>query len=143
LPPTYLATTLPDLLVKTYDALKVLNEMLWSFDALGVLFLGNLAWVDCLELDVSPLYIKSMVRARVRLPRVNSPNFALGITGRVQNVTLVILRHGSLALNKVGQFLRRGIKFDIASLLEANAILNTRASPIIKHTTSKLKIFIF
>jgi hypothetical protein len=36
LPPTYLATTLPDLLVKTYDASKVLNEMLWSFDALGV-----------------------------------------------------------------------------------------------------------
>jgi hypothetical protein len=28
LPPTYLATTLPDLLVSTYDASKVLNEML-------------------------------------------------------------------------------------------------------------------
>jgi hypothetical protein len=42
-----------------------------------------------------------MIRARVRLPRMNSPNFALGITGRVQNVTLVILRHGSLALNKI------------------------------------------
>ena len=28
LPPTYLATTLPDLLVKTYEASKVLNEML-------------------------------------------------------------------------------------------------------------------
>jgi hypothetical protein len=27
LPPTYLAITLPDLLVKTYDASKVLNEM--------------------------------------------------------------------------------------------------------------------
>jgi hypothetical protein len=63
---------------------------------------------------------------------MNSPNFALRITGRVQNVTLVILKHGSLALNKVGQFLRRGIKFDIAFLLEANAILNARASPIIK-----------
>jgi hypothetical protein len=36
LPPIYLATTLPDLLVKTYDASKVLNEMLCSFDALGV-----------------------------------------------------------------------------------------------------------
>jgi hypothetical protein len=44
---------------------------------------------------------ESMIRARVRLPRMNSPNFALGITGRVQNVTLVILRHGSLALNKM------------------------------------------
>jgi hypothetical protein len=28
LPPTYLATTLPDLLVRTNDASKVLNEML-------------------------------------------------------------------------------------------------------------------
>jgi hypothetical protein len=36
LAPTYLATTLPDLLVKTYEALKVLNEMLGSFDAIGV-----------------------------------------------------------------------------------------------------------
>jgi hypothetical protein len=42
-----------------------------------------------------------MIRARVRLPRMNSPNLMLGITDRVQNVTLVILRHGSLALNKV------------------------------------------
>jgi hypothetical protein len=84
-----------------------------------------------------------MIRARVRLPRMNFPNFVLGITDRVQNVTLVILRHGSLALNKVGQFLRRGIEFEIASLLEANAILNARASPIIKHTMSKFKLFIF
>jgi hypothetical protein len=84
-----------------------------------------------------------MVRARVRLPRMNSPNFVLGITDRVQNVTLVILRHGSLALNKVGQFLRRGIKFDIASLLEANAILNARASPTIEHASSKFKFLIF
>jgi hypothetical protein len=59
LPPTYLATTLPDLLVKTYDASKVLNEMLELFDAIGVFLLGNFARVDCLELDVSPLYIKA------------------------------------------------------------------------------------
>ena len=59
LPPTYLATTLPDLLVKTYDASKVLNEMLCSFDAIGVFFLGNLAWVYCLELDASFLYINA------------------------------------------------------------------------------------
>jgi hypothetical protein len=59
LPPTYLATTLPDLLVKTYDASKVLNEILGSFDAIGVFFLGNLARVDCLELDASLLYIKA------------------------------------------------------------------------------------
>jgi hypothetical protein len=59
LPPTYLATILPNLLVKTYDASKVLNEILESFDAIGVFFLGNLARVDCLELDVSPLYIKA------------------------------------------------------------------------------------
>jgi hypothetical protein len=74
---------------------------------------------------------------------MNSPNFALGITGRVQNVTLVILRHGSLALYKVRQSLRRGIKFDIVSLLEANAILDARASPTIEHASSKFKIFIF
>jgi hypothetical protein len=42
LPPTYLATTLPDLLVKTYNTSKVLNEMLGSFDVAGVFFLGNL-----------------------------------------------------------------------------------------------------
>jgi hypothetical protein len=42
LPPTYLATTLPDLLVKTYEASKVLNETLGSFDAIGDLFLDNL-----------------------------------------------------------------------------------------------------
>jgi hypothetical protein len=40
LPPTYLATTLPDLLVSIKDASKVLNEMQCSFDALvlGVFF---------------------------------------------------------------------------------------------------------
>jgi hypothetical protein len=70
-----------------------------------------------------------MIRARVRLPRMNSPNFVLGITGRVQNVTLVILRHGSFALNKVRQSFRRGIKLDIVSLLEANAILNAIVMP--------------
>jgi hypothetical protein len=42
LDPTYLATTLPDLLVNTYDASKVLNEIISSFDAIGV-FLSNLA----------------------------------------------------------------------------------------------------
>jgi hypothetical protein len=74
---------------------------------------------------------------------MNSPNFALGITGRVQNVTLVILRHGSLAFNKVRQSFRRGIKFDIVPLLEANAILDARAFPTIEHASSKFKIFIF
>jgi hypothetical protein len=42
LPPTYLTTTLPDLLVSTKDASKVLNEMLCSFDALVIFFLGIL-----------------------------------------------------------------------------------------------------
>jgi hypothetical protein len=59
LPPTYLATILPNLLVKTYDASKVLNEMLGSSDAIGVFFLGNLTWVDCLVLEASFLYIKA------------------------------------------------------------------------------------
>jgi hypothetical protein len=42
LPPTYLAIILPDLLVKTYEASKVLNETLCSFYAAGVFFLGIL-----------------------------------------------------------------------------------------------------
>jgi hypothetical protein len=54
-----LATTLPDLLVSTYEALKVLNETLGSFDAIGGLFLGILTWVECLELEASLLYIKA------------------------------------------------------------------------------------
>jgi hypothetical protein len=54
-----MATTLPDLLVSTYEASKVLNETLGSFDATRDFYLGNLTWVDCLELDVSLLYIKA------------------------------------------------------------------------------------
>jgi hypothetical protein len=42
LAPTYLANTLPDLLVKTYEASKVLNETIDSFDVVGDFFLGNL-----------------------------------------------------------------------------------------------------
>jgi hypothetical protein len=38
-----LTTILPDLLVKTYDASKVLNEIMGSFDAVGGFLLGNLA----------------------------------------------------------------------------------------------------
>jgi hypothetical protein len=53
LAPTYLATTLPDLLVSTYDASKVLNEMLGSFDAIGDFFIGILTWVERLELEAS------------------------------------------------------------------------------------------
>jgi hypothetical protein len=53
LPPTYLATTLPDLLVKTYDASKVLNKTLGSFDAIRVFFLGILTCVERLELEAS------------------------------------------------------------------------------------------
>jgi hypothetical protein len=59
LPPTYLATTLSDLLVKIYDASKVLNEILCSFDAAGIFFLGILTCVVCLELEASFLYIKA------------------------------------------------------------------------------------
>jgi hypothetical protein len=44
LPPTYLVTILLDLLVKTYDASKVLNETLCSFDAAGIFFLGHLVF---------------------------------------------------------------------------------------------------
>jgi hypothetical protein len=40
--PNIFGTTLPDLLVSTYEASKVLNEMVCSFDALGVFFLGIL-----------------------------------------------------------------------------------------------------
>jgi hypothetical protein len=73
---------------------------------------------------------------------MNSPNLILRITSRIQNITLVILRHGSLALNKIRHSFR-GIELVIASLLEANAILNARASPTIEHASSKFKFFIF
>jgi hypothetical protein len=35
------------------------SETLGSFDATGDFFLGILTWVECLELDVSFLYIKA------------------------------------------------------------------------------------
>jgi hypothetical protein len=73
---------------------------------------------------------------------MNLPNFVFGIVCRVQNIAFIILNHGSLAIDKIRQSFR-GIKLDIALLLETNAILNARASPIIKHTTSKFKFFIF
>jgi hypothetical protein len=47
------------LLVKTYEASKDLNETLGSFDAIGDFFLGNLTWVDCLEVEASFIYIKA------------------------------------------------------------------------------------
>jgi hypothetical protein len=59
LPPTYLATILPDLLVSTYDASKVLNETLCSFNAVGIFFLGILTCVVCLELEALFLYINA------------------------------------------------------------------------------------
>jgi hypothetical protein len=83
-----------------------------------------------------------MVKNRMRLPSMNSPNLVLRITSRIKNVTLIILSHGRFALNKVRQFLR-GINFDIASLLETNDILNARASPTIEHAPSKFKFSIF
>jgi hypothetical protein len=73
---------------------------------------------------------------------MNLPNLMFGIVCRIYNVTLTILNHGSFALYKVRQFFR-GIKLGIAPLLETNVILNARASPIIKHTTSKFKFVIF
>jgi hypothetical protein len=77
----------------------------------------------------------------MRFLSMNSPNFVLRIISRILNVTLIILNYGSFALNKVRQFLR-GIKLDIASLLETNTILNARASPIIEHASSKFNFFI-
>jgi hypothetical protein len=56
-------------------------------------------------------------------------------------VTLIVMNHGCLALYKIRQSFR-GIKFDIASLLETNAILDARMSSIIEHASSKLKFFI-
>ena len=60
LPPTYLATTLPDLLVKTYEASKVLNEILGSFDAIPYLtsimdlyFRKIISWVLSETLEAS------------------------------------------------------------------------------------------
>jgi hypothetical protein len=73
---------------------------------------------------------------------MNLPNFVLRIISRIYNVAFIILNYGSLTLNKIRQFFR-DIKLDIASLLETNAILNAMTSPIIEHTTSKFKFFIF
>jgi hypothetical protein len=42
LAPIYLVTNLPDLLVRTKDASKVLNEILGSFDASTIFFFGIL-----------------------------------------------------------------------------------------------------
>jgi hypothetical protein len=60
-------------------------------------------------------------------------------------VVFSILQNGCLALNKVGNIVCMGIEFDVvlAPKLEASVILNARASPIVKHTTSKFKFFIF
>ena len=44
-----------------------------------------------------------MVRNIMSLLCMNSPNLILRITSRIKNIALVILRHGSLALNKVRQ----------------------------------------
>jgi hypothetical protein len=80
----------------------------------------------------------------MRFPSMNLPNLMFGIVCRIQNVTLSILNHGSLTLNKNRQSFR-GIKLVIGlvPMLEPNDILNPRASPIIKHATSKFKFFIF
>jgi hypothetical protein len=64
-----------------------------------------------------------------------------GIICRIKNVTLIILNHGSFVFYKIRQSFG-GIKLDIASLLETNAILNARASPTIEHASSKFKFFI-
>jgi hypothetical protein len=85
---------------------------------------------------------KSMVRNIMRFSSMNSPNLVLRIISRIYNIALIILNHGSFALDKIRQSFR-GIKLDIASLLETNAILNARASPIIEHTSSEFKLFIF
>jgi hypothetical protein len=76
LPPTYLATTLPDLLVKTYDASKVLNEMLESFDAIGVFLLGNLARVDVAELP-ELFQLKCLSPALEARPHLNGNNSSI------------------------------------------------------------------
>jgi hypothetical protein len=65
LPPTYLATILPDLLVKTYDVSKVLNDTLWSVDAAGIFFLGILTCVVCDE-DITSIHTMNgpIIRSR-------------------------------------------------------------------------------
>jgi hypothetical protein len=86
-----------------------------------------------------------MMRNNMRFLSINSPNFVLRIVLRIKNVILSILNHGSLAHYKVRKPFLGGIKLDVtlAPLLEANAILKARVSPIIKHASSKFKIFIF
>jgi hypothetical protein len=50
----------------------------------------------------------------MRFPSMNSPNFVLMIVFRIQNITLSILNHGSLALYKVRKPVLGGIKLDVA-----------------------------
>jgi hypothetical protein len=57
--PNKLGNYLAGFVSQNIRCIKVLNEMACSFDALGIFFLGNLARFGCLELDVSPLYIKA------------------------------------------------------------------------------------
>jgi hypothetical protein len=88
---------------------------------------------------------KSMMKNIMSFSSINSPNLMLRIVYMIYNVTFSILKHGSLILNKIREFVLRGINLDVAlaPLLETNVILNARASLIIKHASSKFKIFIF
>ena len=67
------------------------------------------------------------------------------ISFETENKTSILNVKGEFALYKNRKLVSRGIKLDVAlaPLLKANAILNARASPIIKHATSKFKFLIF
>jgi hypothetical protein len=60
LSPTYLTTTLPDLLVRTKGASKILNEILGSFDTSTTFFLGVLTLDTQTNEILSSFYISMM-----------------------------------------------------------------------------------
>jgi hypothetical protein len=101
--------------------------------------------MSCMPKARSLIVNISMMSNKMRFLSMNSSNLMLKIVSRIYNVTFSVLYHGCLALNKVGNLVYMGIKFDVVLVprLEANSILNARASPIVKHTKRKFKIFIF
>jgi hypothetical protein len=83
LPPTYLATTLPDLLVRTKDASKVLTEMLCSFDESTTFFLGIFN-MSCMTRGRSLITVNiSMMSNMMRFLSMNFSNLMLMIIFRI------------------------------------------------------------
>jgi hypothetical protein len=84
----------------------------------------------------------SMVSGRMMNMSIFSTSM---MTFMINNISTIIILNSSFALHKVRNFLSLGNGFSVVfvSRLEANTILNARASPIVKHATSKFKFLNF